>query len=74
MEEIRVGSDCRIYLQKLAVMCCSANQFSRLVQYNVKDWYFGHFHVGKTGRMRSCNWTALHCADKFHGNWWCEVR
>lgn len=45
-----------------------------LDKYSVKDWYFGHFHDAKTGRMRGCNWTALHCADKFHGNWWCEVK
>ena len=44
-----------------------------LEKYRPKKWFFGHFHIPKTGKTAGCSWTALNSAHYHRANWWCWV-
>jgi hypothetical protein len=37
-------------------------------KYNPKLWYFGHWHIYKTGSYKNCNWTCLNRDGQ--QDWW----
>jgi Icc-related predicted phosphoesterase len=44
-----------------------------LNKYRPEEWYFGHFHMHKTGFDLGCKWTALSCVELDIFKWWVSI-